>query len=210
MFLPGNQEALKKEEKERKAAYKRIEEWSMDIIPAELRKDASISVQEIQCGDPECAPIDTAVTIFFESGCNGMFGLPMEAKEVTDEDLRVSFPTRDVLEKWQKGEDAEWPPVVDPSSMQMPELRFDVGTKVFCRIGPDATKDWAPGSVIKLWYRENNWPPGSFAPYQIKLDDGRSVFAPGDIDQVIKKQPEWFRQGQSASKYVALENVTVV
>lgn len=123
------------------------------------------------------------------SGSNGMFGLPMEAREVTEEDLQGSFPTADVLEKWQRGEDAEWPPAMDPSNMEMPELRFDMGTKVLCRIGPDATKDWAPGTIVMLWYREDSWPPGSLAPYKVKLDDGRDIFAPGDIDQVIKKQP---------------------
>lgn len=36
-------------------------------------------------------------------------------------------------------------------------------------------------------YREANWPPGVFAPYQIQLDDGRLIFAPHDADQVIRK-----------------------
>jgi hypothetical protein len=127
------------------------------------------------------------IASFFErSGCSGIFGLPMEAREVTVEDLGGSFPTNEVLEKWQKGEEAEWPPTEEPT--ELPELRFDVGTKVFCRIGPDAEKDWAGGTVMMLWYREPNWPPGSFAPYKIKLDDGRDIFAPGDMDQVIRKQ----------------------
>lgn len=65
MFLPGNEAAKQKEEEERKAAFKKIEAWSLEIISAELRNDASVSVQEVQCGDPECAPIDTAVTIVF-------------------------------------------------------------------------------------------------------------------------------------------------
>ena len=110
----------------------------------------------------------------------------MEAKDVTQEILTENFPTLEVLEKWHKGEEAEWPPMDDPGTM--PELRFEVGTKVFCRIGPDADKDWAPGTVSMLWYREGSWPPGSFAPYKIKLDDGRDIFAPGDMDQIIRKQ----------------------
>ena len=118
------------------------------------------------------------------SGCDGMFGLPMEAKTVSKEDLQASFPTTDILEKWHKGVDADWPPM-EP---QMPKLRFEVGQRVFCRIGPDANKDWAPGTVMLLWYREQNWPQGSFAPYKIKLDDGRNIFAPADLDQVIRKQ----------------------
>ena len=39
-------------------------------------------------------------------------------------------------------------------------------------------------------YREANWPPGVFAPYQIQLDDGRLIFAPHDADQVIRKLQE--------------------
>lgn len=119
------------------------------------------------------------------SGCNGIFGIPMEAREVTKEELEAHFPTKDVLEKWHAGEDADWPPIEEPGGL--PELRFTLGTRVQCRIGPDATKDWANGTVVLLWYREQNWPPGSFAPYKIKLDDGREIFAPGDMDQIIRK-----------------------
>lgn len=116
-----------------------------------------------------------------------MFGLPMEAREVNPEELKHAFPTTEVLQKWHQGEDADWPPMEDPG--EMPELRFSIGTRVQCRIGPDATKDWANGTIILLWYREANWPPGSFAPYQIKLDDGREIFAPGDMDQIIRRAP---------------------
>eukprot|EP00537_Pseudo-nitzschia_pungens_P006498 CAMPEP_0172359754 /NCGR_PEP_ID=MMETSP1060-20121228/3912_1 /TAXON_ID=37318 /ORGANISM="Pseudo-nitzschia pungens, Strain cf. cingulata" /LENGTH=135 /DNA_ID=CAMNT_0013081539 /DNA_START=971 /DNA_END=1378 /DNA_ORIENTATION=- len=119
------------------------------------------------------------------SGKDGMIGLPMEAREVTKEELASRFPTVEVLEKWHRGEDAEWPPYEEP---EFPELRFDIGTRVLCRIGADAEKDWAPGKVVQLWYSEENWPPGSFAPYKVRLDDGRDIFAPGDMDQVIRKQ----------------------
>ena len=117
-----------------------------------------------------------------------MFGVPAEAKDVTDEELRHFFPTADVLEKWHKGEQAEWPPMADENFApeDFPKLRFEVGTKVQCRVGP---QDWAPGEVIQLWYREAQWPAGSFAPYKIKLDNGSDIFAPGDLDQVIRKNP---------------------
>ena len=117
-----------------------------------------------------------------------MIGLPMEAREVTKEELEAMFPTTEVLEKWHKGVDADWPPTEEPG--EMPTLRFSVGTRVQCRIGPDATKDWASGTVSLLWYRETSWPPGSFAPYKITLDDGRDIFAPGDMDQIIRRLQE--------------------
>jgi hypothetical protein len=124
---------------------------------------------------------------FAISGCNGIFGLPMEARDVTKDDLKDRFPTVDVLEKWYAGEDADWPPMEEEP--ELPELRFQVGTRVFCRVGPDAIKDWLPGTIVLLWYREPKWPMGSYAPYKIQLDDGRNIFAPGDMDQVIRLQP---------------------
>ena len=108
-----------------------------------------------------------------------MFSLPMEPKEVTREVLEDSFPTADVLEKWSHGEEAEWPPLSELPQ----ELRFSLGTFVLCRVGPD---QWEAGTISQLWYRENQWPEGAYAPYQIVLDDGRAIFAPFDSDQVIR------------------------
>ena len=45
---------------------------------------------------------------------------------------------------------APWPP--------LPELRFNVGDAVECRIGPHPVKGWAPGRVVKQFYREPDWP----------------------------------------------------
>jgi len=117
-----------------------------------------------------------------------MFGLPMEAKDVTLEHLMSSFPTEPILRKWADGEEAEWPPLEDlDMSANRPNLRFQAGDRVECRIGPDPVTGWATGTVIQLWYREPNWPENSWAPYKIKLDDGMKIFAPGDVDQIIRR-----------------------
>lgn len=79
------------------------------------------------------------------------------------------------LEAWQRGEH------YDTSG-----LRFGVGDRVECRIGSDPVTGWGAGSVIKTVYREANWPEEVFAPYQVKLDDGRLIFAPHDLEQVIR------------------------
>ena len=120
-----------------------------------------------------------------QSGGQGMFALPMEPREVTIDILRENFPPEDILEKWMNGEDVEWPPMFDDDNMDAApiELRYNVGTAVVCRIGPE---NWEPGTISKLWYRENGWPEGAFAPYQVTLDDGRKIFAPFDNDQVIR------------------------
>jgi hypothetical protein len=111
-----------------------------------------------------------------------MIQLPMAPVEVTQETLSDVFPPAEIFEKWYKGEDAKWPPEPEPV-----ELRFDVGFEVLCRVGP---QDWLPGKIIQLWYRESSWPEWVFAPYKILLEDGRSIFAPQDNDQIIKLNPE--------------------
>jgi len=119
-----------------------------------------------------------------------MLGLPMESNEVTDEELAEAFPPEEILRKWFHGQDAEWPPD-NSNAMEegtLPQLRFDVGDKVLCRIGPDAITGWAKGTIVQLWYRESSWPAGNWAPYKVQLDDGRNIFAPGDLEQIIKKQ----------------------
>lgn len=49
---------------------------------------------------------------------------------------------------------------------------------------------WAPGEVVALYYREDNWPPDAVAPYQIRLDSGSLIFAPHDHDMLIQQLPE--------------------
>ena len=65
MFLPSGIDNKKKAEGERKTAFQKIEAWSLEIIPEAIRDQAQVSIQEVQCGDPQCAPIDTAVTVLF-------------------------------------------------------------------------------------------------------------------------------------------------
>ena len=68
MFLPSTKQDIEQKQLKdthRKEAYKRIETWALLKIPEKLRDGVEIIVQEVQCGDPNCAPIDTSVTILF-------------------------------------------------------------------------------------------------------------------------------------------------
>jgi len=137
------------------------------------------------------------------SGGSGMLGIPMTVKEVKPEHVKTVFPPNDILTKWHAGEDADWPPLDEDYELDednMPRLRFGLGQRVQCRIGPDAVSGWASGTVMLLWYREASWPPGSMAPYQVQLDDGRMIFAPQDVEQVIRSGP----QNPAASQATAL------
>jgi hypothetical protein len=94
--------------------------------------------------------------------------------------LSISLQDEETLRKWFAKEEAHWP--------RRPELRFPVGTRVECRVGAHPVKGWAPGQIIAHFYSEPSWPANMFAPYQIRLDDGRLIFAPQDINEVIRAE----------------------
>lgn len=189
MFLPESlkgQDGEDAAERQRIIAIRRIEQWALELVPQSIRTGVQVSAQEVVCGDPNCSPKDTVIVILFPGNDGrGMMSLPMEASDVTIEDLKENFPTIDVLKKWANGEEAEWPPF-DMENVGLPDLRFDVGARVDCRIGPDEVTGWVSGIISQLWYRESSWAEDSFAPYKIDLDDGRSIFAPADVEMVIR------------------------
>jgi len=60
-------------------------------------------------------------------------------------------------------------------------LRFEVGTRVECNCG-----GWEGGTIVKQFYRQSSFPPGTFAPYQVRLDNGKLIYAPIDEDRVCR------------------------
>ena len=168
----------------------------MSHVPTEHQSACQVHVQEVQCGDPTCAPIDTVVMIMFDSGGRGQFGMPMESREVTAEVLEQFVPPENVLRMWFEGSKVEWSPFEEEEEGSMGgeggegegPLRFGLGTMVQCRTGSDPVTGWSSGSIIQLWYREEGWPPGQLAPYKIQLDDGRNIFAPADQPEIIRAQ----------------------
>ena len=68
MFLPKTDAVnadIRAAEQARREGYSRIELWVTEAIPSEIRRGVTISVQEVECGDPDCSPIDTAIAILF-------------------------------------------------------------------------------------------------------------------------------------------------
>ena len=79
--------------------------------PKELRQGLMLFTKEVQCGDPDCSPIDTIVTLVWGSNDDsgkGMFGLPFPPEQITDEILKDHFPDKKTLVKWHKGLTAFW------------------------------------------------------------------------------------------------------
>jgi G3E family GTPase len=63
-----------------------------------------------------------------------------------------------------------------------PELRFEIGARVECNCG-----QWRSGTVVGHHWRDAGWPPGKVVPYQIKIDNGPTIFAPQDTDKCIRR-----------------------
>ena len=62
-------------------------------------------------------------------------------------------------------------------------LRFSVGSRIECLTGSPSR--WQAGLIIQLGYTEATW--SSPVPYQIKLDNGRTVFVPKDLETYVRK-----------------------
>jgi len=72
------------------------------------------------------------------------------------------------------------------------ELRFNVGDRVECAVGSPRDQNsnsrrWLPGTIVKQWYSEVTFGDNFLAPYQIRLDIGRLIYAPADEDVTIRK-----------------------
>jgi len=65
-------------------------------------------------------------------------------------------------------------------------LRFKIGDAVQCKTGPGKA-DWSKGKIVQLQYRDDQMPPGMVAPYQVQLQGGDLIYAPDDVDEIIKK-----------------------
>jgi len=202
MFLPENAKTnadIQLAKQRELALGAEIEKKVKARLPAEILGEIEqMHVQEVVCGDPECAPIDTAVMVMFKCGDQEGFGIPCEMQEVlVDPELLETFcPPVDVWRDWSEGKRNNWRPkmmAMDEADYleqykEQVKLRFDVGQAVECRVGSDPVTGWAGGKVIELYYREKNWPPNQLAPYKIQLDDGRKIFAPADDNQVIREK----------------------
>lgn len=194
MFDPSKLKAEKAAKQTAKKALTDIKLWANMLVPAPLQTGLLMDVKEVVCGDPTCAPIDTVFTLLWQSGGRGMFAIPFAPDEIqTQEELAELFPDHETLTAWKDGKRAPWP--------RRPSLRFDIGARVECRVGPHPVKGWVPGRIIKLHYTEPSWPPNMVAPYQIALHDGRLIFAPQDTDRVIRLRPPAAPDAPSSPEY---------
>lgn len=70
----------------------------------------------------------------------------------------------------------------EPGPIPTDKLRFKIGDRVECR----RTK-WEKGVITELWYREDLWETGRYAPYQVLLDNDDLIWSPRDSNIFIRK-----------------------
>ena len=103
MFNPAVDQKAEKAKIRKECA--RIRDLALELIPEAQRVGLHLNVQEIMCGDPECAPIDTVIQLTWEApGLSKPLGIPKISAEVTKEDVTELFADPNVnLAEWQAG-----------------------------------------------------------------------------------------------------------
>jgi G3E family GTPase len=106
-------------------------------------------------------------------------GTKMDETRIT-EALNECLCTSEELEAYR----LNWASEQERINLKKGPYRFAVGKRVECLTGQD---EWTPGTVTAQYYREEEWDPECFSPYQIELDDrsGR-IHAPADDDRCIR------------------------
>lgn len=94
MFVPGKVDSKKAEKAAVRKALADVKEWALSCIAAELHEGLLVDVNEVVCGDPTCAPVDTVFTLVWSSGGRGVFGVPLASREMTQDDVIDHMPVR--------------------------------------------------------------------------------------------------------------------
>jgi hypothetical protein len=93
MFDPEAAKAKKDTAALKKKAFEDIKSWIMAALPDDVKSEVeTVATREFQCGDPSCAPIDTAIQIFFKDPKRKPLqtGLPKEAHTLTQAEIETA------------------------------------------------------------------------------------------------------------------------
>ena len=52
-------------------------------------------------------------------------------------------------------------------------------------IPPLALTGYEPGTIVNVFHKEPQFPPGHVVPYQVKLDSGTTVYVPADSPDFV-------------------------
>lgn len=71
--------------------------------------------------------------------------------------------------------------IPEPGPVPTDKLTYKVGDHVICK-----TDKWVEGIITQLWYREELWETGRYAPYQVLLENYQLIWVPRDSEIFIK------------------------
>lgn len=218
MFDPSKVDETKLNERLTKQACMKIKTMVEERLPKNIDIKQHVSVREIICGDPECAPIDTLVELWFggdegdeeESNHQG-FAFPLKAIEITEKDIEDKMPPLDIIEQWQQGLDPEYPFPEPPPSLQ---LRFDLNEKVEVLVGSESSSEgsghWESGNISQLWYRDRSWPLWAYVPYLVTLGlNQRDTYVVSDLETRIRAHPSSTMKKKYSSSSTSSSNITL-
>lgn len=80
MFVPKSKEDKKAEKAAQKKALNDVRGWCLSCMAPELQEGLTVDVNEVACGDPSCAPVDTIVTLIWSGNSS-----PLPLLSVTDQ-----------------------------------------------------------------------------------------------------------------------------
>ena len=92
MFDPNKAKDAKAEKAAKAKIIQQLRDWSLSIIPIDCHEGLNLDIREVVCGDPSCAPVDTIFTLLWPSGGKGIFAIPLEPHEITQDELIENFP----------------------------------------------------------------------------------------------------------------------
>ena len=72
--------------------------------------------------------------------------------------------------------------IPEPGPVPTRKLKYKVGDVVKCKVDK-----WTEGIVTQLWYREELWETGRYAPYQVLLENGELIYIPRDSKIFIRQ-----------------------
>ena len=74
----------------------------------------------------------------------------------------------------------------------------------------DAIAGYVPGVVVAAWYREPDWPPERWVPYQLRLATGAVCYCETDADNTVRLlRPDELANGVATNGDGALGWTTV-
>ena len=112
MFDPSQFTKKRKLADEAKQSAARIKSWVSEMCEGFKEHVEAVSVQEIQCNDPVCSPVDTLIILFWtkegqtEGKAETKAAIPAEMREVLKEDVADLMPR--LMQEYEEAEEEEY------------------------------------------------------------------------------------------------------